>query len=141
MKFTHTNTFAGQLLRLTLWAPLLLLVVAPMGCKSKRNHPIVESTFGDFIYEGVFQNFTDIEQFDWDTPHFEAFVEFEAEDFFGEVRVQIFDDDNFPIYDSTFVGNGGDLFVSDETDFGEPGEWIIIISSFHVDGYVRLDLF
>ena len=124
----------------TLATVLATLALAP-GCHHDRNDIDVSTSFAEFQYEGDFDHYTDVEQYRWETPLEQAFVDFEAFDFHGELRIEILDNHDVLIYDVLFIGDGGDFFVEDETLVGDPGEWIIVITAHDAHGFVRLTLF
>ena len=93
---------------------------------------------GEFSYVADLTDFNAIEEYDWDTSSDEAEVEFDAFNFDGSMRVQIFDDDGDSIYDETFNG-GGHVQDNDFTDSdGRRGEWRIVLTSMDADGRVNL---
>ena len=72
----------------------------------------------------------------WD----EVFVEFHGIDYFGEIRVQIWDDFFDLVFDQTFFGTGEEIVVNTMSELGFAGEWTVRITSFDVFGSVTLRL-
>ena len=79
-------------------ALLLALPLGAAGChKSKRHshidpHPTAFASSTEFIWVGDLRNYDALDEYEWNTVWDEVFIEFDAHDFFGEVRVQIYDD-------------------------------------------------
>ncbi len=119
---------------------ILLGLASLPGCRGD-NDPHVLNLYAEFTYETEMDNYTAVDDFDWQTPGGITRVDFEAFNFGGTVRVQVFDDDGDEVYDRTFSGSGHVQDHQDETDTGDSGEWEIVITSTNADGRVYLKLF
>ncbi len=119
----------------------LAALIAP-GCHDyDRNDPdVVYETSGKFDWRADLDDFSGVEVRHWDTYQDGAFVAFEAYYFRGAVRVEVFDDHGVLIHDRTYVGDGGDEFHIDATDVGDEGDWQIVITMDHVDGFIYVTL-
>ena len=128
------------LIGLALAVPLLAA-----GCKKSRRSsvdpfPTAFASSTEFFWSGDLRNYDALDEYRWNTVWDEVFIEFLAFDFFGEVRVQIYDEFLDEIFDETYFGVGGDLKINTTSDLGVSGEWTIVITSFDVFGDVRLRL-
>lgn len=120
---------------------VLLGAVLTAGCDQHSDHendPFVEADAFEFVWDGHFDNYYNEEVYLWNTVYDEAVVELDAYDFRGHLLVEIFDDTDALIYSREFIGHGGEMFQIDYTDFGFSGEWVIVITSNDVDGFVTL---
>ncbi len=121
------------------WRATLLFLALLPACDTRTSAHVV-ITFGEFTYHAFLNNTNNVEQYRWETPFEVAFVDFDAIDFRGDIRLEVLDDHDVEVYDRTFVGEGGDLLVFDETAAGDPGEWIIILTTTDADGDVFIRL-
>jgi hypothetical protein len=101
-------------------------------------HPTAFASPTEFTWTGDLFGYSATDEYLWDTVWDEVFIEFEAVDFFGELRVEIYDHFFTKIFDETYFGSGGHLQVNTMSELGFSGEWTIFITSFHVDGGVTL---
>lgn len=120
---------------------VLLGAVLTAGCdhhSHHQNHPSVEADPFEFVWDGNFDNYYNEEVYLWNTVYDEAVVELDAYDYRGHLIVEIYDATDELIYFHEYIGHGGGLFQIDHTDFGFSGEWVIVITSNDVDGFVTL---
>lgn len=110
------------------------------GSSTSYNDPIATATAVDFIYEGDFINYNNSESYFWSTILNDAFVSFDGIDFYGVVRIRIYDDFKVLIFDEMFFGNGGTLQSKTISDLGISGLWEVQIDSTSVDGFVQVIL-
>ena len=110
------------------------------GCGSCINDPLVTRDSQLFTYSGDFSNYYYSESYVWFTTLSDAFVTLDGLKFDGIVRIRIFDNFNFKIYDETFFGNGGNVIFKSLSDLGVPGMWEVVIDSTDVDGYLQVIL-
>lgn len=124
----------------------LAVPIMAAGChkKSRRStvdpFPTALASSTEFFWSGDLRNYDALDEYVWNTVWDEVFIEFQAFDFFGEVRVQIYDDLFDEIFDETYFGGGGDLIINTTSELGFSGEWTVVITSFDVYGDVRLRL-
>ena len=131
--------------RATKLALIFLVPLALVGCHERRHrhvepHPAAFASSTEFTWSGDLRGYDAFDEYIWDTVWDEVFIEFEAFDFHGDVRIQILDDTFTVVFDDTFFGTGGDLLVQTSSDLGFSGEWTIRITSDRVFGDVRLTL-
>ncbi len=120
---------------------ILLGLASLPGCRGD-NDPHVLNMFANFTYEAEMDNYTAVDDYDWHTPGGITRVDFEAFNFGGAVRVQVFDDDGDEVYDRFFAGSEQHIQEHlDETDSGDSGKWEIVITSTNADGRIYLKLF
>jgi len=131
------------------WA---LAVAAPLiltGCYHSHRHavpvvvvphPTAFASDTEFTWTGDLVAYNATDEYLWFTVWDEVFIEFEGLDFFGEVRVQIWDDLLEPIFDETYFGSGGDILVNTSSELGFAGEWTVRITTYDVFGTVTLRL-
>ena len=110
------------------------------GCGSCINDPLVTQDSLLFSYSGDFSNYYSSESFFWFTDLHDAYVTLDGLKFDGVVRIRIFDNFNFKIFDETFFGNGGNVIYKSLSDLGVPGLWEVVIESTDVDGYLQVVL-
>ncbi len=124
--------------------PLLLLLLfacsalALGGCR-KSNRPYVLTQLDEFFFEVDFNNSTEVDIYEWRTTFDRAQVSFNAHNFSGLLRLEIFDDRGEQVYDEFYDGHGGheqDFRLTD--DQGADGEWQISITTGDVDGRVTV---
>ena len=94
----------------------------------------------DFIYEGDFIGYNNSESYFWSTVLNDAFVSFEGIDFYGVVRIRIYDDFSMLLFDEKYFGNGGTLQSMSISCPGNSGLWEVQIDSTSVDGIVQIIL-
>ena len=120
---------------------VLLGAVLTAGCDHHSHHgndPFVEADPFEFVWDGDFDNYYNEEVYFWNTVYDEAVIELDAYDYRGHLLVEIFDATDELIYSHEYIGHGGELFHIDQTDFGFAGEWVIVITSTDVDGFLTL---
>lgn len=110
------------------------------GSSTSYNDPIATATAVDFIYEGDFINYNNSESYFWSTILNDTFISFEGIEFYGVVRIRIYDDFKVLIFDEMFFGNGGTLQSKTISDLGISGLWEVQIDSTSVDGIVQVIL-
>lgn len=103
-----------------------------------ENDPFVTRGGGYFRYEADLDRYNRVETYRFDTYLDRARVTFDATDFSGSFRVEIFDDHDLLIYDRTFVGDGGDERHGDDTAHGDEGDWTVVVTAVHASGLVYL---
>ncbi len=130
-----------------LTALALALPLLAAGChKSHRRsqpaetHPQAFASTTEFTWTGDLRSYDAFDEYLWTTVWDEVFIEFEAFNFFGEVRVQILDDTLTQIYEETYFGSGGHFHVNTSSELGFAGEWTIQITTWDVFGDITLRL-
>lgn len=103
-------------------------------------HPTAFASETEFTWTGDLIGYSARDEYLWDTVWDEAFVEFTGLDFFGEVRIEIYDEFFDKIFDETYFGSGGDIGVNTATELGFSGTWSIVITTYDVHGAVTLVL-
>ncbi|MEM7263395.1 MAG: hypothetical protein AAF488_15505, partial [Planctomycetota bacterium] len=81
---------------------------------------------------------TGTESYEWENKFSDGVVEFEAFDFEGVVTVEIYDHFDHLVYSRTFIGKYEDRYEFDVTGIGDPGLWLTVITTDHVDGFLTL---
>jgi hypothetical protein len=120
--------------RLLALLPLLLIPLLLFGCHERSNrhdgpHPTAYASPTEFQWTGDLISYDALDEYDWNTVWDLVFVEFEAFDFSGVIRVQIFDDDFVEILDETWVGYGDDVLIRTSSASGVSGQWRVRITS------------
>ncbi len=113
---------------------LLLIPLVLFGCHERSNrhdgpHPTAYASPTEFQWTGDLISYDALDEYDWNTVWDLVFVEFEAFDFSGVIRVQIFDDDFVEILDETWVGYGDDVLIRTSSAAGVSGQWRVRITS------------
>ena len=135
-------------------APILVLglsvvaLVALPGCYESHSHhnhheiphPTAFASETEFTWTGDLVGYGAKDEYLWFTVWDEVFVEFHGIDYFGEIRVQIWDDFFDLVFDQTFFGTGEEIVVNTMSELGFAGEWTVRITSFDVFGSVTLRL-
>jgi hypothetical protein len=123
---------------------LLLLAALALGCHDHHGHAYwywgwdgyidVDNDDNDFSFEAEdlwWEDWTF--EYPWDCDHPVADVRFTSEhDFEGEVRIRIYDDEDYLVFDERFEEESIDVLLP--TAPGDPGYWWIEIRLYDVCG-------
>lgn len=125
-----------------LFAILLVLLGACFAPGCDRNDKrIVADSPTAWKWEGdFFDGHSESQNYFWDTVLEQVQVKVEADEFEGDIRVQIYDLNEERVFNETWVGNGNDLNDYEFSAFGAPGVWRIDIRVTGVSGTVTVRL-
>jgi hypothetical protein len=118
-----------------------LFWLLPLGCRLDENDPETSGGKLRWSWSAELDNYSAVEEHEWDTIYDEATVAFEAWDFDGLVRIEVFDRNREKIFDDTIRGNGDCKSVTGDTDDGRDGHWLIRITCTDVDGDLRIRMY
>ena len=117
---------------------VLALLAATAGCLDPLG---LYTSSEEFSYHKDLFGYTGVELHEIETYDHEGTVIFEAWDFSGVVKVEVFDDHDELIYSRTFTGDGGDEYHVDDTADGDEGDWRIELTFLEVIGEVSIRVY